>query len=88
MPPVVFAVGSERIDAKAPISSSEMYTSKKKPDGVHESLRFRIQTEDLVRIASATTVVSECGVLKITLSDRQMADLREFVARMNPSASD
>lgn len=88
LPPVVFVIGSDRIEAKTPISSSEMYTSRKKPDGVHESLRFRIQTEDLVRIATATSIVAECGVAKIRLSEHQIADLREFVARMNPSTPD
>lgn len=84
VPPVEFTVDGLAIEAKPATAGKSGYSSKAKSDGSHESLAFKVRTQDLITMASAKSLKWKAGVAECAVSSSQVADLREFVARMNP----
>lgn len=60
------------------------YSSKSSKGVCHETLRFKLDTPALVRLAAAAQATARFGVVDVKLSAAQLHDLREFAARMNP----
>lgn len=83
-PPAEFTVDGTVIEAKPATAGKSGYSSKAKSDGSHESLAFKVRTQDLITMASAKSLKWKAGVAECAVSSSQVADLREFVARMNP----
>jgi hypothetical protein len=65
-------------------SKLEPYTSTRVEGAWEEVVRFRVTTESLVQAAGASEVVLEVGSARIGLTSKQIADLREFAARLKP----
>jgi hypothetical protein len=65
-------------------SGKERYTSAKPPERREEVVRFRFPTEPLVAAVNAGPVTLTFGAVQLDLSGPQLADLREFTARLNP----
>lgn len=85
-PPGAFVVDGSRHSVRAWETGTSGYATKAAGALSREELRFRVPTRDLVKIASGGTVTGEFGLVKVELSAAQVAELREFVARMKPAA--
>lgn len=84
-PPAVFTADGQTINARPVSSTSPGYKSKPQPDGSHESLAFKLDTKHLIALANAKSVSAKIGDISLRLSPAELADLREFVARMDPN---
>jgi hypothetical protein len=60
------------------------YTSARIPGGAEESVRFRFPTEQLIAAAQSSSFSLSFGKMEIEVAGQQLADLREFAARLNP----
>jgi hypothetical protein len=81
------APGSVKVDGhpqplKKP-SEGEPYASARAAGG-EESVRFRIPTEHLIAAVNAGPVSLTIGTIQLEISGQQLADLKEFTARLNP----
>jgi hypothetical protein len=65
-------------------SGKNHYNSTPAPGGVEESVRFRVNTPDLVAAANAQQVALTIGRVRVPITGQALSDLREFAARMNP----
>jgi hypothetical protein len=50
----------------------------------HETVRFKLDTEQLLALASAKQASVRIGSVEVLLDQRHLADVKEFAARMNP----
>jgi hypothetical protein len=50
-----------------------------------ETVRFKLDTEDLLALASAGSVAGRFGAMEFSLTASNLKDLREFAAQMNPN---
>ncbi len=78
-------VDGRTIHLHSPPKGKAAYTSEPQPDHVKETLLFRVHTASLIEIAAGKSVTLRVGTLSITLTPQQIDEIREFVARMNPS---
>lgn len=85
-PPGAFVVDGARVTARAWEAGKSGYTAKQAGGLTHEELEFRVRTRDLVKLAGGRSVTGEFGAVKVELTAGQVAELKEFVARMKPAA--
>ena len=64
-------------------SGKERYFSAKASGG-REEVRFRLPTEISIAAAKSSGFTLSIGTIRLEVSGAQLADFREFVARMNP----
>jgi hypothetical protein len=50
----------------------------------HETVRFKLETEQVLALAAAKQATIRVGSAEVILDSRHMADVKEFAARMNP----
>ena len=67
-----------------PTKGKGSYTSERQPDHVKETVLFRVHTASLIAVASGKDVALRIGGVRVVLTARQIEEIREFVARMNP----
>jgi hypothetical protein len=82
-PGTVTAAG-QTTPLKGPSGKGGGYSSTKTVSGVDEIVRFRFRTEDLVSGVAAGGLTMTFGTIQVEVSGQNFADLREFVARLNP----
>lgn len=85
VPPGTFQIDGQQITTRRLSKSGQDYTSARSEGGVFESLAFKLDTRGLLALGAAPSARARFGLLEVTLSPAQIADLREFAARMNPS---
>ena len=83
-PPGIFTADKTPVQLREHSSKKSGYASVKAGGGFDESVRFKIPTEGLLKVAAATNVSLKVGALEVTLTPVQITDLRKFAARLNP----
>jgi hypothetical protein len=83
-PPGIVTADGQALSTREASKKHSGYTSTKAGDGTTESVVFKIDTKDLLTVAAASSVRARFGLLEVILSPAQIADLREFTARLNP----
>jgi len=82
-PPGRVTIGGETLPLKD-ASGKDEYSSTKKGSGAEEIVRFRFPTEHLISAATSGGFTMSFGTVQLEISGQNLADLREFAARMNP----
>jgi hypothetical protein len=80
--PGTVTIGSQAMPLKKP-SEGEAYTSARAA-GAEESVRFRFPTEHLIAAVNSGPFTMTVGTLQLEISGQNLADLKEFAARLNP----
>lgn len=78
-------VDGRTVHLHSPAKGKGAYTSEPLPDHVKETMLFRVHTASLIEIAAGKSVTLTVGTLSVVLTPQQIDEIREFVARMNPS---
>lgn len=86
-PPGEMLADGKPIKLRVSMPGESGYKSKPKNGGSHESLAFRLGTPDLLAIVKSKSVTGTLAGASFALTPAQLADLREFAARMNPASA-
>ena len=68
-----------------PAKGKPPFASEPQPDHINETIRFRVHTTTILKAAAAHSVILRFGKVQVQLTADQIADLREFAARLNPA---
>lgn len=83
-PPGTLHLPGRKAPMKMPTDADE-YTSTRAGAGREESVRFRIPTEDLIAALEAGDLTISVGTIQLQANPQQLAELREFAAKLNPN---
>ncbi len=76
--------GGEEIAVRPASQHRSAYSSERQSGGANERVSFKIDTREFLKIAAANAVSARFGSIDVRLTPHQLADLREFAARLKP----
>jgi hypothetical protein len=77
--------GGEEIAVRPASLHRSAYSSERQSGGAIERVSFKIDTREFLKIAAASVVSARFGSIDVRLTPHQLADLREFSARLKPT---
>lgn len=80
----VFMADGREFPLRPAVSGKPAYSSKKIQHGDSEKVNFKIDTAEMVQVVNAHRAGVRIGRITVWLRERELADVREFVARMKP----
>ncbi len=86
-PVATLSADGKTFESRPPPSNKSPFRTETSSSGTREIVEFRLSTSGLIALAHAKSVSAQVGTATLTFSPTQIADLREFVARMNPRSS-